>query len=101
MNPSAVLSGGTGNSRMSLDPELRRHLAGCMNEIFETAPKVLGRDWPDKLKKVDADKILKSTERNTEGLPSMLLDWQAGRPMELEVILGNPVCSGNPCTWLR
>lgn len=26
MNPSAVLSGGTGNARMSFDPELRRHL---------------------------------------------------------------------------
>ncbi|KAK4055195.1 hypothetical protein OIV83_000475 [Microbotryomycetes sp. JL201] len=91
MNPSAVLSGGTGNSRMSLDSELRRHLAGCMNEIFETAPKVLGREWPEKLKKADAERILKSSERNTEGLPSMLLDWQAGRPMEIEVILGNPI----------
>lgn len=29
--------------------------------------------------------------RNTSGKPSMLLDWEAGRPMELEVILGNPV----------
>ena len=28
---------------------------------------------------------------NTSGKPSMLLDWEAGRPMELEVILGNPV----------
>ncbi|ORY69280.1 ketopantoate reductase PanE/ApbA-domain-containing protein [Leucosporidium creatinivorum] len=91
MNPSSVLSGSTGNSRMSLDPELRLHLAGCMNEIFQTAPKVLGRPWPEKLAKVDADKILKSSERNSEGLPSMLVDWQAGRPMELEVILGNPI----------
>lgn len=93
MNPSSVLSGSTGNSRMSLDPELRLHLAGCMKEIFSTAPKVLGRPWPEKLAKVDADKILKSSERNSEGLPSMLVDWQAGRPMELEVILGNPVRS--------
>lgn len=91
MNPSAVLSGGTGNSRMSLDPELRVHLAGCMKEIFETAPIVLGRSWPSKLASADAEKILKSSERNSSGLPSMLLDWQAGRPMELEVILGNPV----------
>jgi ketopantoate reductase len=62
-----------------------------MQEIFETAPKVLGREWPSKLASANADKILKSSERNTDGLPSMLLDWQAGRPMELEVILGNPV----------
>lgn len=91
MNPSSVLSGGTPNSRMSLDPELRRHLQGCMNEIFATAPQVLGRPWPPKLLKADAETILKSTERNAGGLPSMLLDWQAGRDMELEVILGNPV----------
>ncbi|KAK4701096.1 hypothetical protein P7C70_g5141, partial [Phenoliferia sp. Uapishka_3] len=91
MNPSAVLSGGTGNARMSLDSELRIHLLGCMNEIFTTAPKVLGRPWPTKLAKADAETILKSTERNTSGLPSMLLDWQQGRPMELEVILGNPI----------
>lgn len=91
MNTSAVLSGGTGNSRMALDPELRLHLTGCMNEIFETAPKVLGRAWPAKLASANAEKILRSSERNTEGRPSMLLDWEAGRPLELEVILGNPI----------
>ena len=29
--------------------------------------------------------------RNIQGKSSMLLDWEAGRPLELEVILGNPV----------
>ncbi|KAL8286293.1 hypothetical protein RQP46_004781 [Phenoliferia psychrophenolica] len=91
MNPSAVLSGGTGNARMALDAELRIHLRGCMDEIFATAPQVLGHAWPPKLASANAEKILKSTERNTAGLPSMLLDWNAGRPMELEVILGNPI----------
>jgi 2-dehydropantoate 2-reductase len=81
---------------MSLDPELRLHLAGCMREIFETAPKVLGRPWPAKLAAVDAEKILKSTERNSGGKPSMLLDWEASRPMELEAILGNPVSESPP-----
>ena len=91
MNTSAVLSGGTGNSRMSLDPELRLHLTGCMNEIFTTAPLVLSVPWPPKLASINAEKILKSSERNTAGKPSMLLDWEAGRPLELEVILGNPL----------
>ncbi|KAK9900167.1 2-dehydropantoate 2-reductase [Cystobasidium minutum MCA 4210] len=89
MNPSAVLSGGVGNAAMSLDEETRRHLRACMIEVLETAPKVLGRPFPAKL--ATADAILKSTERNTSGKPSMLLDWEAGRPMELEVILGYPV----------
>jgi ketopantoate reductase len=89
MNPSAVLTSGCGNAEMSLDPELRIHLKGVMEEVLETAPKILGRPFPKKL--ATADAILKSTERNTSGKPSMLLDWERGNPMELEVILGNPV----------
>lgn len=90
MNPSSVLSGGTTNSRMSLDPELRIHLASCMEEIWQTAPKILGIQFDEK-KHASPESILKSTERNTAGKPSMLLDWQAARPIELEVILGNPI----------
>lgn len=89
MNPSAVLSGGVGNAEMSVDPELRIHLHGCMTEVLETAPKVLGRPFPSSL--ATADQILRSSERNAGGKPSMLVDWEHGRPMELEVILGNPV----------
>ena len=89
MNPSAVLSGGVGNADMVRDPELQEHLKACMDEVFDAAPKILGRKFPEKLAKPDV--ILRSTERNKGGKPSMLLDWEAGRPMELEVILGNPV----------
>ncbi|TID16079.1 6-phosphogluconate dehydrogenase [Venturia nashicola] len=89
MNPSAVLSGGVGNANMVRDPELRLHLKACMDEVFEAAPKILGAPFPSKL--ATPEQILKSTERNTGGKPSMLLDWEGGRPMELEVILGNPV----------
>ncbi|KAI1101268.1 2-dehydropantoate 2-reductase [Jackrogersella minutella] len=88
-NPTAVLSGGRGNADQLTDPELREHAAGVMNEIWAAAPKVLGRPFPDNLAK--PEKIIKSTERNAGARPSMLLDWEAGRPMELEVILGNPV----------
>jgi 2-dehydropantoate 2-reductase len=89
MNPSAVLSGGVGNANMVRDPELRVHLKACMDEVFQAAPKILGAPFPSKL--ATPEQILKSTERNTGGKPSMLLDWEGGRPMELEVILGNPV----------
>ncbi|KAH8904406.1 2-dehydropantoate 2-reductase [Coniochaeta sp. PMI_546] len=90
MNPSAVLCGGLGNADMVMDPELRAHLAGVMKEIWDAAPKILGREDPFK-GLADAEKILKSTERNVGSKPSMLLDWEAGRPLEIEVILGNPV----------
>ncbi|KAK2074534.1 hypothetical protein P8C59_008734 [Phyllachora maydis] len=89
MNPSAVLSGGRGNAAMARDPELRAHLGGVMAEIWAAAPRLLGRPFPEDL--ADPDRILQSSERNTAGKPSMLLDWEAGRPLELEVILGNPV----------
>lgn len=88
-NPSAVLSGGRGNADMATDPELREHVFGIMNEIRAAVPKILGREFPNDLAK--PDRIVKSTERNTGARPSMLLDWEAGRPLELEVILGNPV----------
>ena len=90
MNPSAVLCGGLGNADMVLDPELRAHLAGVMREIWDAAPRILGREEPFK-GLADAEKILRSTERNVGSKPSMLLDWEAGRPLEIEVILGNPV----------
>lgn len=97
-NPSAVLSGGLGNSAMVLDrdpitqsQELRLHLRGVMEEIWGAVPKILGRGFPEDGSLASPEKILRSSERNVGSKPSMLLDWEAGRPMELEVILGNPV----------
>ncbi|KAH8666280.1 2-dehydropantoate 2-reductase [Xylariales sp. PMI_506] len=88
-NPTAVVSGGRGNADQVRDSELREHILGIMNEIKDAAPQVLGQPFPASL--ATPERIIKSTERNTGAKPSMLLDWEAGRPMELEVILGNPV----------
>jgi 2-dehydropantoate 2-reductase len=90
MNPSAVLSGGSTNNAMAMDPELYRHLKGIMEEVLSTAPKVLGTPLPEEFASPEA--ILRSTQKNTSGSkPSMLLDWEQGKKMELEVILGNPI----------
>jgi 2-dehydropantoate 2-reductase len=90
MNPSSALSGGSTNQAMSNDPELYRHLLGVMNEVLDTAPKVLGKPLPKHL--ATAEKILRSTKKNSSGSkPSMAIDWEQGRRMELEVILGNPI----------
>ena len=90
MNPSSVLSGGSTNESMSNDPELSRHLVGVMNEVLDTAPKVLGKPLPRHL--APADRILESMKKNSSGSkPSMAIDWEQGRRMELEVILGNPI----------
>jgi 2-dehydropantoate 2-reductase len=89
MNPTSVLSGGRRNADMVSDPELRVFLQGIMDEIWQAVPKILGRAFPETV--ATPERILKSTERNAGGRPSMLVDWEAGRPLELEVILGNPV----------
>ena len=88
MNPSAVLSNGAPNATMVKDPDLVEHIRGCMIEVFSAAEAVLGRHLLDErsgLKLATIDAILKSTERNEGGRPSMLVDWEKGGKMELEV----------------
>lgn len=90
MNPSSVLSGGSANSKMALDAEMYIHLKGVMDEVLSTAPKVLGVELSREF--ATPEQILKSTAKNTSGSkPSMQLDWEQGKTMELEVILGNPI----------
>jgi 2-dehydropantoate 2-reductase len=90
MNPSSVLAGCVSNYDMSNDAELSIHLKGVMQEVLETAPKILGKPFPKEFATSEA--ILRSTQRNTSGSkPSMALDWEQGKTMELEVILGNPI----------
>lgn len=90
MNPSAVLSGGAGNRELALDPELAEHAKGVMNEVLAVAPVVLGKPLPDWL--ATPEQVLESVSKNMSGSrPSMWQDWEEGRRMELEVILGNPV----------
>ncbi|KAI8920997.1 ketopantoate reductase PanE/ApbA-domain-containing protein [Powellomyces hirtus] len=90
-NPSAVLSGGCGNAEMLSDPLLKAHCVACMEEVFAAAQRIFpdAPFPPPHLASIDA--IVASSLRNTASKPSMLLDWEAGRPMELEVILGNPI----------
>lgn len=90
MNPSSVLSGCVSNYDMSHDPELAIHLKGVMDEVLDVAPKILGKPFPKEF--ATPEQILRSTQRNTSGSkPSMALDWEQGKTMELEVILGNPI----------
>lgn len=90
MNPTSVLTGCKPNYTMSHDPLLSSHLRGIMNEILTTAPKIVGESFPKSF--ATADQIINSTRKNESmSLPSMAIDWQEGKPMEVEVILGNPV----------
>ncbi|PVG00023.1 2-dehydropantoate 2-reductase [Serendipita vermifera] len=111
-NPSSVLSNGAPNSTMAADPLLKTHILGVMHEILHLATVVLKSPLPSKF--ASPEKIIESTLRNTaenfnrsstggnnsradkpttreSSRPSMWYDWAGGKPMELEVILGNVV----------
>ena len=89
-NPTSVLCGGSANAAMAHDPLLNEHLKAVMDEVLQTAPKVIGQPFPSEF--ASADLLLKSTQKNTSGSrPSMWTDWEQGKPLELEVILGNPI----------
>ncbi|EFP76676.2 hypothetical protein PGT21_012261 [Puccinia graminis f. sp. tritici] len=93
MNPTSILSGGLPSSEMVKSPQLRSHLEGCMEEIFEAAKKVFMIErFPAKFASIE--RILESTERAGEQStikPSMLVDWELGRLLEIEAILGLPI----------
>jgi 2-dehydropantoate 2-reductase len=89
-NPSSVLTLCSSNASLASDPEVTLHLKGVMTEILETAPKIIGQPMPKEF--AAPDKILASTRKNMSGsIPSMAIDWEAGKKMEIEVILGNPI----------
>jgi 2-dehydropantoate 2-reductase len=90
MNPTSVLTLGSSNFSMANDEELTIHLKGVMEEILATAPKILGQPMPKEF--ASPEQIIRSTRKNTSGSkPSMAVDWEAGKRMEIEVILGNPI----------
>lgn len=90
MNPTAVLAGGPTNQTMALDDELYAHMAGVMREILSAAENALGKPLPESLPKVED--ILDGVKDDVSGSrPSMWLDWENGRRVELEAILGEPL----------
>ena len=65
-------------------------MKGVMEEILATAPKILGQPMPKEF--ASPEQIIRSTQKNTSGSkPSMAVDWEQGKRMEMEVILGNPI----------
>ncbi|KAL4399641.1 2-dehydropantoate 2-reductase [Malassezia pachydermatis] len=92
MNVSGVLAGNRGNADMVQDPRLRAHIEACMHEVLDAAPKIFGQPLPDKFATPEA--ILRSTERNVGSRSSMVQDWEAGRALELDAIIGNAIRIG-------
>lgn len=93
MNPSSVLSGGLTSSEMVSNPELRVHLEACMQEVFTAAHRIFKiPSFPPHFATID--QLLDSTRKaGTHSIikPSMLVDWENNRPLEIEAILGIPI----------
>ena len=86
-NPLSVLSGGlsTNDILTTQEPFVR----AIMGEVCDIAAAV-GRPLPKDI----VEKNIVSTRKMPPYKTSMLLDFEAGRPMETEAILGNAVRAG-------
>jgi 2-dehydropantoate 2-reductase len=85
-NGLSVVHGAATDSLMA-DPRTRELAEQLMREIAAAANAVAGRVIDDEFIRGQ----LADTERMAPYRPSMLLDYQTGRPMEIEAIFGAPL----------
>ncbi|KAJ1861805.1 hypothetical protein H4R99_002402 [Coemansia sp. RSA 1722] len=91
-NPISVVSGGNDTQKMLADPACRKLIRDVMVEVYQLGEKVVGMPLPVFMNVDGPDAYIKYTDRpGTTVYPSMLMDYQAGRPMEHAVILGRPI----------
>lgn len=89
-NPTSVLAGGPTSQGMALDKDLCDHMKAIMREVLDAACNVLGKPLPASLPTVDD--VVEGVKLDTSGSkPSMWADWESGRRVELEAILGEPL----------
>ncbi|MGQ9750349.1 2-dehydropantoate 2-reductase [Desulfosoma sp.] len=85
-NPMSVLCGGANTSEMLGHDETARLVRAVMEEVCAVA-SAAGHALPDDV----VERMITDTRKMTPYKTSMLLDYEAGRPMEVEAILGNAV----------
>jgi 2-dehydropantoate 2-reductase len=85
-NGLSILAGGVDTAAIVGDKDLRRATLALMDEVITAANKC-GYALPS-----DAwRKHIERSEKMGAYKPSTLLDWEAGRPLEIEPIWGEPV----------
>ena len=67
----------------------KEHARKVMQEVFDVARVIFGKPFPSSFASIDA--ILNSTTRNPNAKSSMLLDWEANKPLEIDAILRIPI----------
>ncbi len=85
-NGLSILGGGIDTSAILADVALRRATLALMDEVILAANKC---GYP--LPSAAALEQIKRTETMGAYKPSTLLDWGAGRPLEIEAIWGEPL----------
>lgn len=88
-NGVSVAAGGCDVEEILRDSELRKLVVGLMEEVADIADKCglpLPKDW--------IGRMLAETARMGPYRPSTLLDFLAGRPIEVEAIWGEPLRRG-------
>ena len=73
--------------RMTADPPTRRRIQALMHEVQAAARAVDGKTIEDAF----VQKMLDYTAQMKPYKTSMMLDFEAGRPMEVEAIVGDPL----------
>lgn len=88
-NPLSVLGGGASTSSILSLPETKELAFQLMEEIIQIAHSE-GFSLPPSIARTMMDR----TEKMRPYKTSMLLDFEAGRPMEIEAIVGEPLRVG-------
>jgi 2-dehydropantoate 2-reductase len=85
-NGLSILAGGADTAAIRADKNLRRATIPLMEETITAANQCGYALTPDVL-----EEQIKRTETMGEYRPSTLLDWETGRPLEIEGIWGEPL----------
>ena len=88
-NGLSIAAGGVDTAAMLADQELRNSTLRLMREVIEAANKC---GYPLELSA--AEKMMHRTETMGHYKPSTLLDFEAGKPLEIEAIWGEPLRRG-------
>ncbi|MCB1225574.1 MAG: putative 2-dehydropantoate 2-reductase [Verrucomicrobiales bacterium] len=85
-NGWSIAAGGLDTTALLADPHLRSEIREQMLEVIHTA-RHLGHDLPESL----AESMIARTERMPPYRPSSLIDFEAGRDVELDAIWAAPL----------
>jgi 2-dehydropantoate 2-reductase len=85
-NGLSILAGGIDTAAMLADESMRRSIAAVMDEVIAAANKCGHR-----LERATAQEHMERTETISAYKPSTLLDFEAGKPLEIEAIWGEPL----------